>query len=300
MSALEQELPTGSIEVIVVNDSGRALDAAISLTDDPRVMVVDTNRRRQSVARNTGAAIARGHYLMFLDDDDWLADGGIAVLVSLFESAPSAVVAYGAGLLVDGKGDVLGRLDLNCTGNCAAQTLAGGSIQVGGALIETRTFFAAGGFYTLLPNGDEVMLFRRIALLGDFVHTGEVVVRILRGSGWQSSVERDYPALDSVRISRELMLNHPGVFGSLVRSADTPYWRARIVKAYAASAYWNITHRQPLRALSRVVYLLYASINAVPILTQRTFWRGIADKQVRGTFQRALEEGALAAKTDQY
>ena len=52
-----------------------------------QVRVLNTNRRERSVARNTGAAVAKGKYLHFLDDDDILLPGALEAFWSLDESA---------------------------------------------------------------------------------------------------------------------------------------------------------------------------------------------------------------------
>ncbi|MGH2524992.1 MAG: glycosyltransferase family A protein, partial [Anaerolineales bacterium] len=75
-SVLAQDCGAAGFEVIVVNDSGRPLpEAAWQRADGVRL--ITTNRRERSVARNTGAALAKGDYLCFLDDDDWLLPGAL-------------------------------------------------------------------------------------------------------------------------------------------------------------------------------------------------------------------------------
>jgi len=71
-SVLQQKLPEDNFEVIVINDAGIPLPGE-KWQDSKKVQIVNTNQRERSVARNTGAAIARGQYVHFLDDDDWLA-----------------------------------------------------------------------------------------------------------------------------------------------------------------------------------------------------------------------------------
>ena len=68
-SVLDQDFAEEAHEVIVVNDSGEPLPE-MAWQHSKCVRVIDTNRRERSVARNTGAAIARGEFFHFLDDDD--------------------------------------------------------------------------------------------------------------------------------------------------------------------------------------------------------------------------------------
>lgn len=289
LSALEQPLPEGDLEVIVVNDSGRPLDSAVGLPDDPRITVVTTNRRRQRAARNVGAAVARGHYLLFLDDDDWLLAEGLTCLLRAAQARPDAVAAYGGVQLVDQSGRVLASVNLGVSGNCACQMLGGAHITNSAMLIKTSAFWAVGGMNVTVSAADDVDLLRRLSLWGDFVNVPEAVVNVLRGEGWQTTVDYARHAVESLRASREHMLSQPGVFRRVVASANTPYWWARVVKAYAASVYWNLKHRRLWTAVSRAFYLLMAAALAVPSTVHADFWRGLADTQVPATFQRALE-----------
>ena len=69
-SVLDQQPSSAEFEIIVVNDSGQPLPK-MSWREAPDLQIINSNHRERSVARNTGAAIARGKYLHFLDDD-WL------------------------------------------------------------------------------------------------------------------------------------------------------------------------------------------------------------------------------------
>jgi glycosyltransferase involved in cell wall biosynthesis len=259
---------------------------------DPRVTLIATNRRRQNVARNTGAAVAHGRYFLFLDDDDWLATGALTALLEPMLSGAPYIASYGGALLVDTTGRPLGRINLGVSGNCASQMLAAAIIQVGSGIIDSQAFFAVGGFDAKLPNGDEVSLFRRLSMLGDFGNTTQIVLNISRGEGWRTSVDYARSSVESLRVSREHLLDQRAVFRRLLLSANQAYWRARLVKAYAASGYWNLRNRRPVKTLSRMGYLLVSMAATLGSVVYRDYWRAMADSQVPVTFQRVLADPA--------
>lgn len=95
-SALAQQGVT--IEVVVVDDSAWGEAAAIvAAIADPRVRYVRsaTPGGGPCRARNDGWPEARGACVFFMDDDDLLADGGLAALVQLLREHPDAGVAVG-------------------------------------------------------------------------------------------------------------------------------------------------------------------------------------------------------------
>lgn len=286
-SALEQELPGAEFEVIVVNDSGHPLGGTTDALRDPRVVMVTTNRRRQSVARNVGAAIARGQYLLFLDDDDWLAPKGLAVLHDIAVKHPDFVAIYGGVEFVNERGTHLGTLNLGASGNCASHMLAAALVLLGSALIRSDAFFNVGGITTAFTTSEETELFRRLSMTGEFGNTSQIVLAALRGQGWTSS--QDYgPAIAFLRTSREQILNQRGAFLRVVHSAREPYWRGRNVKAYAASTWFNVRIGQPLRAISRLIGLLLSVLAARSALFDSDFWYALRDSQVPATAQRVL------------
>jgi glycosyltransferase involved in cell wall biosynthesis len=76
LSVICQELKQAEYEVIVVNASGYPLSKT-GWEQSERVHTIETNRHERSIARNSGAAVARSDYLIFLDDDDWLLPGAL-------------------------------------------------------------------------------------------------------------------------------------------------------------------------------------------------------------------------------
>jgi glycosyltransferase involved in cell wall biosynthesis len=90
--AIGSVLSQGDVEweCIVVDDAGRD---AVPPHPDPRVRVVrNPSPRGPGGARNTGIAQARGEYIVFLDDDDRLADGALRALL---RHARHGVITFG-------------------------------------------------------------------------------------------------------------------------------------------------------------------------------------------------------------
>ena len=88
-SVLGQSFTANNFEVILINDSGQPLPPA-GWQRSERVRIINTNRHNRSVARNTGAAIARGRYLHFLDDDDWMLPDAFESLWELASASQAA------------------------------------------------------------------------------------------------------------------------------------------------------------------------------------------------------------------
>src|SRR6266849_4364482 len=78
-SALNQNFD--ATEVIVVNDGSTDGTALVLRSYGSKIRVIEQSNRGVSAARNAGAAIARGEYLAFLDDDDEWLPGKLAKVV---------------------------------------------------------------------------------------------------------------------------------------------------------------------------------------------------------------------------
>jgi glycosyltransferase involved in cell wall biosynthesis len=278
-SVLNQAFAGDDYEVIVVNDSGQPLPAA-DWQRSERVQIIATNRHNRSVARNAGAAIARGRYLHFLDDDDWMLPGAFEDFWELACTSPAAWL-YGSFRLVDNAGRLVTEIHPEEVGNCFVQLIAGEYISLQASLIESEAFFAVGGFaslHSLLGGCEDLDLSRQIVRYYDMARTASVVTCIRAGDTGSTT---DYANMfNQNRQSRERALNTPGAFARLRASASvspsrSSYWYGRIFYYYLASVRWNLRHSRLLLAASRGAFAMATFAAAGWHLLSADFWRGV-------------------------
>lgn len=286
-SVLAQEVENFTFEVIVVNDSGAPLPA-MEWEADSRVRVLHTMRRERSVARNTGAACARGQYFHFLDDDDWLLPGAMMAFKRLTEQARPSTWLYGATQLVDRENNPLIQLRHGLRENCFLQIMAGEWIPLQSSLIPANVFFELRGFLPGLSSTQDVDLCRRAALLGDFAETEAIVSCV--GMGETNSTTNRAKYLGYARWAREQILNMPRAFTRMWGAAGNGEWVGRMVRIYLTSVIWNLQHRQLFTALSRGMYGLASLLLGLPYFLSGKFWRAIRKPYASTTFAKGFDE----------
>lgn len=270
-SVLDQAFSAEDFEVVVVNDSGHPL-LDMDWTRSQRVRVLDTNRRERSVARNTGAAVARGRYLHFLDDDDLLLPGALEAIWELDQSCDAGWL-YGGYESVDNDGNLVREVRPEVGGNIFALLVAGEAIPFGASWLDVEQFFAAGAFDPRLVGTEDRDLGRRIALRGTVAGTLVIVTRIRVGQQGSTTDWTRLPEED--RLGREKALNQPGAFERLRASANSSYLRGRVSRACLASMAWNLRHSHRFVAVSRAISALALAGHYVFAVD---FWRGMRTK----------------------
>ena len=85
-SVLNQDY--SNIEIILVDDGSP--DSSPLICDeyaqrDPRISVIHKKNGGQSSARNAGLKVAKGHYVNFLDSDDWIAPDTVSYALGLLK-----------------------------------------------------------------------------------------------------------------------------------------------------------------------------------------------------------------------
>ena len=239
------------------------------------VRVIDTNRRERSFARNTAAAIAKGEYLHFLDDDDILLPGALMAFWELSQIAKNASWLNGSWQTVDNDGKLINEFHPNLNGNIFALLVSGEGLPLQASLIKAVEFFRIGGYdpSPILTGVEDRDMGRRLALAGAIAYTPAVVAQIRIGeagstTNWAAIAEGD-------RWGREKSLQAQSSFSRLIASAQSSYWRGRVSRAYFASMLWNMGRRNVLVGASRFVSAL--AMSSLHIFAA-AYWRGLRTK----------------------
>ncbi len=94
------------IELVLVDAANSGLNTAPGNTDNLNVKIVNTGARlSRAAAGNAGLENASGSYLMFLDDDDWIAPEHVSGLLAALNSEPDVRAAYSNTQKTDANGE---------------------------------------------------------------------------------------------------------------------------------------------------------------------------------------------------
>lgn len=144
-----------------------ALQFGADLVDDPKTGI--------SAAINCGIeARINEMYYAWIGDDDLFRPGGLRKLLELFQSEPTAIVAYGACEYIDGRGKVLAT---SKAGKWAQVLLPWGPdlIPHPGSMVKIDFLQKAGLFDLSLKYAMDLDMFLKLKKMGRFTYTKQVV-----------------------------------------------------------------------------------------------------------------------------
>lgn len=276
-SVLEQKLRGDDFEVIVVNDSGRPLVAAPWQLSE-RVHIIETQRRDRCFARNTGASMATGRYIHFLDDDDWLLPGALEAFHAVADTSDAGWI-YGTTLFLDEKEQLMAEHHVGVRGNSFVQIVGGEWIPLQGSIIRNDVFFSAGGFdwrYIMVEDKD---LCRRVAFTWDLAYTKAKVACLLRD---RQNTTTDYrTTMKRNTWSRDEILSRKAAFTRMRESVPNAYWAGKVVRSYLTCVSCNLSKGNLLTAHSRALRVLAGFAIAGTNMIRKDFWRAILNQHSR-------------------
>lgn len=270
-SVLEDGYDPTDCEIIVVNDSGKPL-AQHAWLIERGILVIATNRSGVCMACNAGAAIARGKYLKFLHDDDYLLAGGLA---GLLEAAGSSGCAWaiGGSRVVDESGRVLAEHGVRAIpGNSFALWIADEVAHMAECLISRQAFIQVGGFDSVMKIAEDRDLECRLALHYEVAVTDRVVACMrVAGSGGSTF---DFTNIAHYwRLIRERAFDAPAALSRVQDSVKTDVvLRGRVCRSYLNSGVLNLQSGKIWLAGSRITCCLRL-MGWYCLSTQ--FWRGL-------------------------
>ena len=276
-----------SWEMVVVDDGSQDGTAAVvSRRRDPRIRLFRQKNAGVSAARSRAIAAARGHTILFLDADDWLAPDALARLSAALHAEPDAVGAYGAFAFVAEEaepgdpplrrkpgpfpaGDILERL-------LVENLFANG----GHLLLRREAVERAGPFLSHLRYGEDWEYWVRLAVQGAFavVPGAEPLLFVRQRSG--SAFHRMARDPAAFRPAMDAIFGNPALATRLgMERVSSLRRRAEAENAWIAGREL-IRHGQRGAGLERLrasvaaapsakrVFLL-AAAHALPVLPQR-------------------------------
>lgn len=274
-SAINQDFSSNMYEIIVVNDSGHPLPKERWQLNE-NVTVIHTNRRERCFARNAGATISKGSYLHFLDDDDWIEPTFLRLLKESAETNPEHVLYFGSTQLWNRNNKKIIKLVHNLPSNSFVHTMSGEWIPLQASIIEAEKFFEIGGFDNLMKAGQDVDLFRRLSLVGDFSEIKTVISNVEMGV--EESSTNYSQGVELTRAGREIILSMPNVLTRLFDSATNASLYGRILRIYLTSAFWNFSRLKFALSLERTGWAAAVLVYSGLYVFKSDFWKNVLNK----------------------
>ncbi|RJT29826.1 glycosyltransferase [Mesorhizobium waimense] len=157
-------------EAIIVDDASTDRTPVIIagyVEHDARFRTLSSCAYSAAGARNSGISTARGHWLMFLDADDWVDASFLAKMLAALKTAPDAVAAYCGSRRVMPDGELTPSTIPTEVAIQPFETFARRcAIRTHALLVDRETIVELGGFDVSLRTCEDWDLWQRLARLG--------------------------------------------------------------------------------------------------------------------------------------
>ena len=193
-------------ELIVVDDASEDdTFSYVSGVGDQRIRVIRLEQHAErSAARNTGLNLAKGEFILFLDDDDLLIESGLRTHVDALERHPAAIASVGSVEEFDESGTrsssrlVQHRQERDVW----PDVLLGWGPVCGRSVFRTRAMLSVQGWNTTYNICEDHELWLRLSRLGPVVLLPETVYRYRIHSGQWRPPQRQMKELLTVMRER--------------------------------------------------------------------------------------------------
>lgn len=230
------------IEIVVIDDGSEEKAAQEIQQICSRYTAVSLYRQEnlgQTSARKLGLRHAVGELIIFLDADDLMLPEAIDRFVCALSQHPHAVAVYGRKKLIDQRGKPLQseaqpNKALIVSGDILPALLKGANLLSCGSVCMRKKYIEQVNLSIDLRQGEDWIMWCRLALLGDVVYVGDTPVLAIRSHGQN--------------ISRQTLEEPELMFEMLPKIFDDPDICARVEEADRDR--YRFTHTRLLRQFS--------------------------------------------------
>lgn len=165
------------IELIVVDDGSEdPSSVTVAVERIPGATLVRQPASGVAIARNRGASLTTGEFLVFLDDDDRWHRERIARQVQALQERPDAPLGYCGMQSIDAEGGVIFPADqIPVVGERDVARRATGII-LPNVMLRRDAFVKAGGFHPVFRMAEDLDLVLTLSRQGDFAFSPETLV----------------------------------------------------------------------------------------------------------------------------
>ncbi|HVA80124.1 MAG TPA: glycosyltransferase [Candidatus Binataceae bacterium] len=225
----------GAAEIICVDDGSTDGSADAARRCGERVRVLAQPNRGQAAARNAGARVASGEFIVFLDADDLPRPAMFERCLGALRANPQCVLAYTNAEIIDESGQIM-RESMVAADRArppSMEDLLGRiwPIVPSTAMMRRTAFAASGGFDEALRGPEDILFWLVLRETGPFFYIPEILVAKTEYGLFPKVLEREPGARAFARAVRAR-------YGARARGllGDFHHMRARLLERCAAEA----------------------------------------------------------------